>query len=356
MSKLGKLFLLCSALVVSAAGSGAQTAGAKRAEEELEITRLMADNNVPALGLGLVRDGRLGEVKVFGSLQAGAPAPPDTIFNVASLTKPVVAVLALRLVSAGKWSLDEPLAKYWVDPDVRDDPRHKMLTTRLVLTHRTGFPNWRWMGGSKKLAFEFEPGSRYQYSGEGFEYLRRALEAKFKRPLETMAAETLFAPLRMRDTRFVWDDRVEEARYAVGHDQRGGAYPVEKKRRANAADDLLTTVEDYGRFLVSVLEGEGLSPDVLAEMTGRQIKLKEDKYFGLGWAIYDNLGAGGEYALAHGGSDKGVSTQVFLLPKSRRALIIMTNVDEGHKIYDELLVKYLGGPGRRIFDIEMKAP
>ena len=351
-----KLFFLCFVWITSAVTSGAQTADAKRAEEEREIQKLMADNNVPALGLGLIRDGKLEGVRVFGSLKRGVPAPPGTIFNVASLTKPVVAVLTLRLVSAGQWSLDEPLDKYWVDQDLENDPRHRMLTTRLILTHRTGFPNWRWMSESKKLAFEFEPGSRYQYSGEGFEYLRRALEAKFKRPIETMAAEQLFGPLRMSETRFVWDSRMDEARFAVGHDQRGNAYPVDKAGRANAADDLLTTVGDYGKFIVSVLNSEGLSRDVFTEMTGRQLRIKENKYFGLGWGIYDGLGAGGEYALAHSGSDKGVSTQVFLLPKSKRALIILTNVDEGYKIYGELLIKYLGEAGRRIVDIEMKSP
>jgi CubicO group peptidase (beta-lactamase class C family) len=60
-----------------------------------------------------------------GELKPGVPAPRNTIFNVASLTKSVVALLALKLVSTGKWSLDEPLDKYWVDPDIKDDPRHK---------------------------------------------------------------------------------------------------------------------------------------------------------------------------------------------------------------------------------------
>lgn len=354
--KIGKLFLLCLILMASAANANARGAGSGRAAEDRELQRLLADNNIPLLGLGLIRDGRLEEVKVHGSLRRGVPAPADTIFNVASLTKPVVAVLALRLVSDGRWSLDEPLGKYWVDPDLKNDPRHRLLTTRHVLTHRTGFPNWRRMSESKKLAFEFEPGGRYQYSGEGFEYLRRALEAKFKRPLEALAAELLLGPLRMSDTRFVWDGGVDESRFAVGYDTRGGAYPVDKGARANAADDLLTTVEDYGRFVVSVMKGEGLTREVFAEMTSRQLKIKENKYFGLGWGIYDDLGPGGEYALSHSGSDKGVSTQVFLLPKSKRALIIMMNVDEGYKIYDELLVKYLGEAGRRIVDIEMKSP
>ena len=354
--KSGKPFFLCIVLLTSAVTSNPQTGAEKRAAEGREIQKLMADNNVPVLGLGLIRDGKLHEVKVFGGFKKGASATNDTIFNVASLTKPVVAVLALRLVSAGTWGLDEPLYKYWVDPDVKDDPRHKLLTTRHVLTHQTGFPNWRRMSQSKKLAFEFEPGSRYQYSGEGFEYLRRALEAKFKQPIEAMAAELLFKPLRMGETRFVWDGGVDEARYAVGYDQRGNAYPVEKVRRANAADDLLTTVEDYGKFIVSVIKGEGLTRDVFAEMTSHQLRIKENKYFGLGWGIYDGVGAGGEYALAHSGSDKGVSTQVFLLPKSKQGLIILTNVDEGYKIYGALLIRYLGEPGRKIVDIEMKSP
>lgn len=354
--RIGRPFLLCVVFLSAAAGAAAQPADSGRAAEEREIRRLLAEHNIPLLGIGIVRGGKLEEVKVFGSLGKDAPAPADTIFNVASLTKPVVAMLTLRLVSAGKWSLDEPLDKYWVDPDLKLDPRHKLLTTRHVLTHRTGFPNWRWMSESKRLAFEFEPGSRYQYSGEGFEYLRRALEAKFKRPLEAMTAEQLFGPLGMRDTRFVWDERMEEARFAVGYDRKGAPYPVVKTRRANAADDLLTTLEDYGKFAVSVLEGGGLKPDTFAEMTSRQIKVKEDKYFGLGWAIYDNVGPGGEYALEHGGADKGVSAEVFLLPKSKQALIIMMNVDEGYRIYDELLIRYLGAAGKRIVEIEMKSP
>lgn len=354
--KTKKLFFLFFVLIAPAVGPSARAADTGRAEEEREIHRLMAEHNIPALGLGLVRDGKPVEVRVFGSLKKGVPAPPDTIFNVASLAKPVVAMLTLRLVSAGKWSLDEPLDRYWVDPDLKDDPRHKMLTTRHVLTHQTGFPNWRSMSASKKLAFGFDPGSRHQYSGEGFEYLRRALEAKFKQPLETMAAELLLEPLRMGETRFVWDDDMEEARFAVGYDQSGNAYPVDKRRQANAADDLLTTVEDYGKFAVSVLNGGGLSEGVFAAMTSRQVRIKENKYFGLGWGIYDDLGAGGEYALAHSGSDKGVSTIIFLLPRSKRALIVMTNVDDGWKVYDKLMVRYLGEQGRRMVSIEMKSP
>jgi CubicO group peptidase (beta-lactamase class C family) len=183
--------------------------------DEDQIQQLLKENKIPALGLGIIRDGKLKHVKVFGELRKGQPAPVNTVFNVASLTKPIVALLALKLVSSGKWSLDEPLDKYWIDPDLKDDPRHKKLTTRLVLTHQTGFPNWRWLTKSKKLEFVNEPGTKYQYSGEGFEYLRKALEQKFKRPIEELANDLIFKPLQMRDTRLVWDARIE-SRFAIG--------------------------------------------------------------------------------------------------------------------------------------------
>jgi CubicO group peptidase (beta-lactamase class C family) len=346
------LFILLASLL-SGGIANAQAGGAAASSDDDRIQKLLKENKIPALGLGVIRDGRLEQVRVFGELKPGVPAPRNTIFNVASLTKPVVALLALKLVSAGKWSLDEPLDKYWVDPDIKDDPRRKKLTTRVILSHRTGFANWRWLNESKKLEFAFEPGTKYQYSGEGLEYLRRAIEKKFNRPIEELARELIFKPLGMADTRFFWDAGMNESRFAVGYDSKGGAYKIYKNTKANAADDLLTTVEDYGKFLTSVMNGGGLSKDVFNEMVGHQIQTKEDKYFGLGWEIYD-LG-NGEYALSHGGSDEGSKTLVFLLPKSKQGLIIFTNSDNGTHVYEPLINDYLEGLGRRIIDIEMKA-
>ena len=133
---------------------------------EKKIPDWLKETNVPAVGIGIIEDGKLKYTKVFGELRRGgptqprSPAPPNTIFQVASLTKPVVEVLTLKLVSSGKWNLDEPLANYWVDPDVQNDPRHKKLTTRHVLTHQSGFPNWRYLNASNKLEFMAEPSTK----------------------------------------------------------------------------------------------------------------------------------------------------------------------------------------------------
>lgn len=319
---------------------------------DVEMEKWLSENQVPTLGIGIIEDGKLQRASVFGELRKGVSAPVNTIFNVASLTKPITAIVTLKLISAGKWNLDEPLYKYWVDPDVAKDHNRKILTTRHILSHQSGFSNWRGNNKDGKLHFEFKPGTQYQYSGEGFEYLRNALEKNFKKSLAQLADELIFNPLDMKDTQFFWNGKTDSARVALGYNKEGVPYKTVKNKTANAADDLLTTVEDYGKFLISVMNGDALKPSVFNEMITAQVKTKNEKYFGLGFEIYD-LG-NGEYALSHGGSDIGCHTIVFMLPKTKQGLIIFTNVDEGYLVYEKIIKHYLGANGSKIFDIEMR--
>lgn len=321
-------------------------------DNETEIQKWLKENKVPTLGIGIIENGKLQQVKVFGEISEGISAPYNTIFNVASLTKPVTAIVVLQLVSLGKWELDEPLYKYWIDPDITNDPRTKKLTTRIILSHQTGFPNWRWMNETKKLNFQFDPGTKYQYSGEGMEYLRKALEKKFNKSLEQLAHELIFQPLNMNDTKYVWDKNVDTTRLAIGYDKDGIPYETVKNETPNAADDLLTTVEDYGKFLVSVINGDGLSKKVFEEMTTKQVASTKGKHFGLGFEIYD-LG-NEETALSHSGADNGVQTLFVILPKTKNGLLIFTNSDTGVSVYETLLKHYLGDNGQKIVDIETK--
>lgn len=321
-------------------------------ENDQEIEKWLKQNNVPTLGIGIINNGKLQEIKVFGELKKGVTAPYNTIWNVASLTKPITAIVALKLISSGKWNLDEPLYKYWIDPDIAKDPNTKLLTTRIILSHQTGFPNWRFMNESGKLDFKFKPGTKYQYSGEGLEYLRKALESKFHKTLDQLADELIFKPLKMNDTQFVWNDKIELSRYAIGYDNKGNAYEPTKNKTANAADDLLTTIGDYGTFLCSVMNSDGLSKNVFDDMTSHQVETKKNKYFGLGFEIYD-LG-NNDYALSHGGADKGVQTIFLLLPKTKQGLVIFTNVDDGYKVYEKIVSHYLGEKGKKIIEIETK--
>jgi CubicO group peptidase (beta-lactamase class C family) len=307
-----------------------------------KIERILKENNIPALGLGVLRNNELVEVDVFGKLRKDGPtAPYNSIFDVASLTKPVVGMLTLTLVSMGKWDLDEPIDHFWVDPDIKDNPWHKKLTTRIILSHQTGFKNWRYMNPSGKLTIDFEPGTKFGYSGEGFEYLRKALFKKFNLPLEKLADSLIFRPLKMQDTRFVWDSLMNESRFADWHDKDGNnVYPTSHRQVANAADDLLTTVEDYGRFSSQVLKGFDLSPSVYRQMLTPQVKIADSDYLGLVWEIV-KVPDKKDYALMHSGGDQGVRTLVVLCPETGEGLIIFTNGDNGENIYPLLLTNFL---------------
>ena len=319
-----------------------------------ETERWLKQKNIPALGIGFIKDGKIEQLSVFGELEINKPAPINTIWNVASMTKPITAIVALKLINAGKWDLDEPIYKYYNDTDIANDPRAKLLTARIILSHQTGFPNWRGNNKDGKLSFEFDPGTKYQYSGEGYEYLRKAIEKRFKKSLEKLADELIFKPLKMRDTRFIWDDKMDSTRFAKWHNEKGGLYETQKNKTANAADNLLTTVEDYSKFLVHMLNGAGLSGKLYKEMIADQVRVNDYKHFGLGWSVAENINENKDFALVHGGDDIGVHTIAFVVPKTKQALLIFTNCDNGPNAFAEILVKFLGKDGEGILNIEMK--
>lgn len=325
-------------------------------KDKAETERWLKQKRIPALGIGYIEDGKVKQVSVFGELEKGREAPKNTIWNVASLTKPIITMTTMKLVNNGDWDLDEPIYHYWIDPDVKGDNRHKKLTTRHILSHQTGFPNWRWHDEKSqgKLRFQFNPGTQYQYSGEGFEYLKIAMEKKFNIPLKKLVDSLIFKPLKMKDTRFYWDEKMDESRFAKWHSAEGELHKDYKTTEVSAADDLLTTVEDYTRFIMHVLNGAGLSKSLQKEMSAQQIRMNPYQYLGLGWFVYESINEKKDISLQHGGDDIGVHTIVFMVPKTKQGLVIFTNSDNGTDVFIDVLLKYFGENGQAIIDIEMK--
>ncbi len=339
MRRRSIIIVLCQTLIIS------QTAFA---QVKQKIYSIPGDSirtwlkiyHVPAVGIGIIENGKVKSVQVYGELSPGVPAPADAIWNVASLTKPVTAVVTLAMVDKGLLTLDEPLSGYYIDQDIKGNPWTAELTPRIMLSHQSGFKNWPYLEPDKKLAFHFEPGHGYHYSGAGYEYLRKALENKFKQTLPQLAAKYLFNRAEMKDTWYGWSAKVDSARFAEPQNDKGEIYKA-RLRTANAADWLLTTVSDYSKFGAYVINGCGLSADLFHKMTSTQVNMdtiarhKADG-MGLGWEVIRSL-PHGEYVLTHDGSDQGVHTLVLLLPVSKRGIVIFTNGDEGEKIIAAIL-------------------
>ncbi|HEV7704947.1 MAG TPA: serine hydrolase domain-containing protein [Gemmatimonadaceae bacterium] len=300
----------------------------------------LAAAHVPALAVAVIEGGNVTAIQTFGELRPGVPLSPRALFNVASLTKPIVAVTTLRLASAGTLDLDAPLDPDWIDPDIKNDPRHSKLTARIILSHQTGFPNWRSHAPNGKLAFLFDPGTKFGYSGEGFEYLRHALQHKYSRTLQQLADSILFRPLHMTETTFGWNPRADTALFAFGHDT-SGKLIVEGKRTMddpNAADWLVTTIGDYSKFGEFVLHGAGMSRAAYADMTKPQAQMegKPGEAMGLGWEVMTGP-ADDPVILMHTGSDDGIKTMILLLPKSQRGLVMFTNGERGFDVMMKIL-------------------
>ena len=170
---------------------------------EKDAPELMKKDRVPGLEIALIRNGKTTWIHAFGVKDAktNQAVSNETTFEAASLGKPVFAYAVLKLVDQGKLSLDVPLTTYLPKPYIADDPRLSKITARLILSHRSGFPNWRSDDG---LHIYFPPGDRFSYSGEGYIYLQRVVEQITGKPLNEYMTEAVFKPLGMTSSSYIW--------------------------------------------------------------------------------------------------------------------------------------------------------
>jgi len=319
------------------------TAGFDR-DEYIEF--LLKAHNVKSLSIAIIENGTVQQVRTFGDLMNGVPAPVDTIYNVASLAKPVTALVALKLADKGYWDLDDPVAKFFMDPDLKDDARSGELTSRHILTHTSGLPNWRYMADSGRLSFEFRPGEKWQYSGEGFEILRQAIEAKTGQGLEELAQQYVFGPIGMTNTSYLFRD-ADEARIATRYDADGISIVTTSQTQANAAANLMTTAEDYGRLVAYLMAGADLSDELAKQLFEPAVSQKTGIDFGLGWSIISDLADGG-FAFQHTGSDPGVRAIAIGAPEQGRGIIILSNSDNAVPVWQAIITEQLGRTGEEI--------
>jgi CubicO group peptidase (beta-lactamase class C family) len=317
-----------------------------RAEIDAHATEWLKESDVPSLAVAYIEDQRVKWTAVYGEQSPGVPATAKTLYNMASLTKPVTAETVLRLASAGRLSLNEPMWPFWLDPDLKDDPRSKLLTPRLCLSHQTGFANWRRMTGGV-LKIQWDPGTQTGYSGEGFNYVGRFTEKKLGKPFDLLAQEMVFDPIGMSETSYTAKDW-QAGRLAVPHGPKG-VKPIDVVAQAwNGADLLRTTIQDYAKFVVSVIHDQGLTREIAAEratLTRDRMKPEALKNvcsvagepghclvtagMGLGWEV-ETLN--GEKILDHDGSDWGVKTFVMFVPARGIGVVVFTNGENGNAV------------------------
>jgi CubicO group peptidase (beta-lactamase class C family) len=346
------------------------------------LPRMLELAAVPGLALGTVENGKVWNAG-FGraSKAPDAPVSQTTIFEAVSLGKPLFAYAVLRLVDRGTLDLDRPLFDYLPIDDANNE-RMRRVTAAHVLSHSSGLPNWREQPGP--LIPETEPGTRFSYSGEAYYYLQRVIESLTDRPFARFMREEVLDPLGMKESSYVWMPQFA-AYKAAGRDEHGleaDEYGLIGRRteaiaqqwgkplidwryedalRAvplvnaqwpvlplylipNAAGSLLTTVNDYTRFLARLVarppaSGLDLSSRMRAAMVTPRIRLNRVLSWGLGWGIQrDQRGE----VLWHWGANNSFRNFVLADPAGGRAVVVLTNSESGPKVYERVITAVTG--------------
>jgi CubicO group peptidase (beta-lactamase class C family)/transglutaminase-like putative cysteine protease len=343
--------LIRSVIVVFAFGVVTGVLGAQETEPligalEAEVPRLMEAEHVPGLSMVLIRENRIVWKGVFGVRSAGKPEKVDdsTVFEAASMSKPLFAYAVLKLVEEGRFDLDRPLDSYLPEPYLPEEPSAGKITAAMVMLHRTGLPNWR-KGGWRKgglLPVLHEPDTRFSYSGEGYLYLQTAIARLTGQSIDAWMETSLLEPLNMADSSYVWRESFED-NFADGHDKNG--HLKESRRfydRGNAAFSLYTTPTDYARFLMEIMQPDrsashSLNAGTIEKMTTLQVEPEEAQRTrrSLGWVVATEEDGGW---VCHSGSNgSGFRCNARFNMKHQSGCVIMTNSDSGRKVWESIL-------------------
>lgn len=372
---------------------------------EQELPRAMQALSVPGVGMAVIEAGKVVWSRHFGVTHAlrQTPITDATLFENASLSKPMFAYVVLQLADQGLIDLDRPLVDYHRPEYLAASPWSNLVTARDVLRHSTGLPNWRKQPASELLTPVFKPGTAILYSGEGFFWLQLALEQITGQSLQHTMQAQLFGPAGMADSSYAWDEDIA-ARSVWGHgmpgkpfdpmppqmlrEQWSAAQPVAVRQgkplaawryedaaralpevqalapaglvnwagdiMANAAASLRTTPRDYARFVSLVMQRDQREPWELREAT-RQAMLTPQLRVpgrwtekGLGWNMENRLSGPVFY---HSGSNGNIFKNFAIGDAARRrGMVVLTNAGGGNLLYRRV-VRHASGHDLLDFDL-----
>jgi len=325
-----------------------QTASSQQTALHERLTLLASRHGICNADLAVVRNRELQSVDAAYGCADYASATQESVFEAASLSKPVFAYAVLKLVQQGKLDLDAPVLSYLPrgyahrhfahladsPVDQVSDPALSAVTVRMALNHTSGLPNW----SNGPLVFDGKPGAQWQYSGEGYVLLQRAVEAVTGENFDEFMQRTVFGPLGMTRSAYTREAKLEK-HIVPGRDGRGGVLTPLPFREPVAAFTLYTSARDYGRFLAALLKDERSLQQIVASPVPVSAKL--DLSWGLGWGLERNRG---EVFLWHWGNNPGYRAFVMASPRTGDGFVMFTNSETGLALAQPIGEEVLAGP------------
>lgn len=330
--------------------------------EKYSIDERMEHYKIPGLSIAVVINGKLRWAKGYGTANSntGSAVDQNTLFQAASISKPLSALAVLKLVEAKKIHLDSNVNKYlnsWkLDENGLTD--EKVPSLRRILSHNAGisvhgfagYTNSEEMpsleevlngeGNSPKILVNNKPGEHAIYSGGGYTVVQKIIEDLVNKPFDLYMKETILEPLSMFNSTY------EQPLPAKYHQQASAAYDKEGKiieglwhnYPEKAAAGLWTTPSDLSRYLIEIMKiRNGKENGILRKETvNEMLSLQGGGYHGLGPEVYELYDSDGKLEFGHLGKNAGFTNDMLAGADTQNAIVIMTNADNGGYIMSEI--------------------
>lgn len=329
--------------------------GSKLSIENLDgfIKKQMDSLGLPGLSFALINNGKVVYHRSLGvsDIVTKKKVDANSLFEAASLSKTLFSYFVMKMVDQKVLNLDTPLYRYLPYPDIARDERYKLITARMVLSHTTGFPNWRYADKRdenlykyNELYLKFTPGTQFAYSGEGYVYLAKViahLKHLTMQTLEPCFQSEVAQPLKLKNSWFSGNDYITKHKvkgHANGKLSGKGwpsAFPEQDSTWFGPAGGVYTEAMDFSAFLIGLMNGQGLSKKSADELFREQVQLDKstphylingDAAWGLGIAIRPvNYGI----IYEHGGNNGDFQSGFKFNKTNHNGYVFFTNCDQG---------------------------
>ncbi|MEM7334381.1 MAG: serine hydrolase domain-containing protein [Chloroflexota bacterium] len=318
------------------------------------IGQRMDELNIHGLSLALINQGEVVYSSGYGlaNVEKQLPVTQQTIFEGASLSKPVFAFFVMTFVEEGRLDLDKPLHEYYPHPDI-SDPSAEAITARMVLSHQSGFPNWRENEPDEILKINFKPGTDYLYSGEGYQYLAmvlREIEQTDWAGLEQIFQARVAQPLGLNHTVFIQTPYTRQHK-AEPYDAAGqwidwaNSYTFQKEDgNFYAPSSIHSEPEDFSKWMIGIMNEAVLSEASYAELLKPHSSVPDSEL-----PLSNTLGFFTvqvpltEFYL-HSGNNNGFDGWFALDVNRDWGFVMFANSDNGEAFGEELFLYLLTGP------------
>jgi CubicO group peptidase (beta-lactamase class C family) len=329
----------------------------------MNLADRMKHYNVKGVSLAVINNGKIEWAKGYGvrDTDANLPVTVDTVFQAGSISKPVAAMAALKMVQDGKLSLDEDVnlkLVSWKMPE-NEFTKDQKVTLRGLLSHNAGTSIWGFGGypadtkslpgilqildgsapaNTKPVRVVERPGTKWSYSGGGFIVMQLLMTDVSKKSFPELMDETVLKKLEMNHSTYrqlLPPDLSEQA--AIGYGPRGERPPFKWFIHPEmAAAGLWTTPSDLARFLIALQQAYvGKSKSVLKREMVKQMLTKQIG----GWGLGITLSGDGDKAFrfAHGGANTGFRNRMVAYAATGQGAIVMTNAEQGDALCGEII-------------------